>query len=83
MFRKFDNSIFKLTENKGEEKNMLFGPGVLIAGGATILLACLDKTLEGYGFQFIGKVLRFAIPLAAMATGVYFLETNAILEWLR
>lgn len=62
---------------------MLFGPGVLLAGGATLLLACLDKTLEGYGYQYLGTVLRIAIPLAAMAAGVYFLETNAILEWLR
>ncbi|TCJ05029.1 hypothetical protein [Cytobacillus praedii] len=62
---------------------MLFGPGILIAGGATILLACIDKTLESYGFQFLGSVLRIAIPLAAMAAGVYFIETNAMIGWLK
>lgn len=62
---------------------MLFEPSILIAGGATILLACIDKMLESYGLQFLGSVLRIAIPLAAMAAGVYFIETNAIIGWLR
>lgn len=62
---------------------MLFGPGILIAGASTILLACLDKTLESYGFHALGNILRIAIPLAGLAAGVYFIETNALLVWLR
>lgn len=62
---------------------MLFGPGILIAGGVTIVLACMEKSLESFGYQWLSIFLRIAIPVAAMAAGVYFLETNAILEWLR
>ncbi len=62
---------------------MLFSGGLLLAGGATILIACLDRTLESYGVHGLGRVLRIAIPLLAMLAGVYFLETNPILEWLR
>lgn len=62
---------------------MLFTPTILLAAGSTVLIAALDKTLEGYGFGALGKVLRIALPLAAMAAGVYFLETNEILRWLR
>lgn len=62
---------------------MLFSPMILIAGGATIAIACLDKTLESYGFHALGSILRIAIPLAAMLAGVYFIETNAMIGWLR
>jgi hypothetical protein len=62
---------------------MLFTPGLLIAGAATLVLAAADKTLEDYGIHWIGTVLRIAIPLAGMALGVYFLETNPIVWWLK
>ena len=61
---------------------MLFGPGLLLAGGATILMAVIDKTLDEFGIHWLGSFLRLAIPLAGMALGVYFLETNAIVGWL-
>lgn len=62
---------------------MLFSPMILMAGGTTIAIACLDKTLESYGFHALGNVLRVAIPLAALLAGVYFIETNALIGWLR
>lgn len=62
---------------------MLFSPMILLAGGATIALACLDRTLETYGYYALGNVLRIAIPLAALLAGVYFIETNALIGWLR
>lgn len=61
---------------------MLFTPSILIAGGATIVLAALDKTLEDTGFHMLGKVLRIALPIAAFAFGIYFIETNPLLHWL-
>lgn len=62
---------------------MLFEPMFFIAGGITIALAYLDKTLESYGFHAIGNVLKIALPLAGLAAGVYFIETNAIMGWLK
>lgn len=61
---------------------MLFDGAIVLAGGATILLACLDKVLENYGFHALGNILKVAIPLAGLAAGVYFIETNPILRWL-
>lgn len=62
---------------------MLFEPMFFIVGGVTIALACLDKTLEGYGFHALGGILKIAIPLVGLAAGVYFIETNAIIWWLK
>ncbi|MEH7122134.1 hypothetical protein V7127_02695 [Bacillus sp. JJ1773] len=62
---------------------MLFEPIFFIAGGATIALACLDKTLESYGFHALGAVLKIALPIAGLIAGVYFLETNPIVWWLK
>jgi hypothetical protein len=62
---------------------MLFSSGMLLAGGATIALAVLDKSLEGWGYQWLGTFLKLAIPILAFATGIYFIETNPILRWLR
>lgn len=61
---------------------MLFTPSLLLAGGATLVIAAIDKTLEDTGYHLVGTVLRIALPIAAFAAGVYFLETNAMLHWL-
>lgn len=62
---------------------MLFGPGILIAGGSCIAIAVLDRIAEDCGVQWVSTVLKLAVPLAAMIASVYFLETNALLGWLR
>lgn len=62
---------------------MLFSPAILIAGGATIVLAALDKTFENYGFYWFGTIIKIALPIAAFTAVIYFIETNAILGWLR
>lgn len=62
---------------------MLFTPSLLLAGAATLLLAVADKTLEDYGYHWLGTFLRIALPVAGMAAGVYFIEHNALLGWLR
>jgi hypothetical protein len=61
----------------------VFGPGILIAAGVTVVAAVLDKTFEEFGFHWVGIVLKVALPLAGLALGVYFLETNPINWWLR
>jgi len=61
---------------------MLFGPGIFIAAGATIVCAVIDKTCEEFGIHWLGTAIKIAIPLAGMALGVYFLETNPIVGWL-
>lgn len=62
---------------------MLFEPMFFVAGGATLALALLDKTLSDYGFHGLSTTLKILVPLAGLAAGVYFIETNAILGWLR
>lgn len=62
---------------------MLFEPMFFVAGAATIALACLDKTLESFGYHALGNVLKIIIPIAGLIAGVYFLETNPIVGWLR
>ncbi|MEK5066836.1 hypothetical protein [Cytobacillus sp. FSL R5-0596] len=62
---------------------MLFSSGILVAGGVTLALAALDKTLESYGFGALGTIIRIALPIAAFAAGVYFMETNDLLRYLR
>ena len=61
----------------------MFSTGLLLSAGATIALAVTDKLLEESGIQWVGTILRIAVPLAGMALGVYFLENNPLLGWLR
>lgn len=61
---------------------LLFEPMILVAGGATLLIAGLDKTFSAYGFHGLGRVLGFILPIAAFAAGIYFIETNSLLGWL-
>lgn len=61
----------------------MFSTGLLVSAGATVVLALVDKTLDELGYQFLGTVLRIAVPLAGIALGVYFLETNSLLGWLK
>jgi hypothetical protein len=63
-------------------KNM-FSSTVLIAGGTILATALLDKTCEDYGFQALGTVVKILLPIVAFAAGIYFIETNAIMGWLR
>lgn len=62
---------------------MLFSPMILLAGGVTIALAALDKTLNDFGFHALGTTLRILIPLAGLAAGVYFIETNPLIHWIK
>lgn len=61
----------------------MFSTGMLLAAGGTIAIALADKALENTGFYWLSTILKLALPLAGMAVGVYFLEHNAILEWLK
>ncbi|MGD6845194.1 hypothetical protein ACQCVH_22080 [Bacillus infantis] len=62
---------------------MLFSPTILLAGAATIGLAALDKTLSDFGFHGLNTALRLLIPIAAFAAGIYFLETNPLIHWIK
>lgn len=61
---------------------MLFTPMILVAGGATLLIAGIDRTLSDLGFHGLNTFLRIALPIAAFAAGIYFIETNALLGWV-
>lgn len=60
----------------------MFSAGLLLSAGVTVALAVLDKALEESGYHLLGTILKLAVPLAGMALGVYFLQTNPILRWL-
>jgi hypothetical protein len=60
----------------------MFSAGLLLSAGATIVVAIADKALEDSGYHLLGTILRIAIPLAGLALGVYFIQTNPILGWL-
>jgi hypothetical protein len=61
----------------------MFSTGMLISAGATITIALIEKSLDDIGYMWIGTTLRIIIPLASMLCGVYFLEHNALLRWLK
>ncbi|WP_281202652.1 hypothetical protein [Cytobacillus kochii] len=62
---------------------MLFSGGLLLAAGTTLLVATADSALESYGYGWLGTFLRIALPVAGLITGVYFIEHNALIGWLR
>jgi hypothetical protein len=62
---------------------MLFGPGILIAGGSFIAITLLDKFADDCGIYWLGSALKIIIPIVAMVASVYFLETNTLVRWLR
>lgn len=68
---------------EGEPKMILFDSSILIVAGSTVLIACLDKTLNTYGFHGLGIALKIIIPILGFMAGIYFIETNPILEWLK
>lgn len=61
----------------------MFSTGMLISAGVTVTVALVEKILDETGYMWIGTTLRIIIPLASMVLGVYFLEHNALLRWLR
>lgn len=61
----------------------MFGPGILICGGLTIVVALADRIAEDCGIEWIGTTLKILVPIVALAASVYFLQTNAIVGWLR
>lgn len=64
-------------------KKMLFEPVFFLAGGAVVLCAGLEKTAEYYGYYWLGNITKVALPLVGMILGVYFLENNPIIWWLK
>jgi hypothetical protein len=62
---------------------MLFGPGVLITGASFITIVVLEKTAEDFGITWLSTTLRLVVPIVAILFAVFFLETNALLRWLR
>jgi hypothetical protein len=62
---------------------MLFEPSFFIAAGGVIAVAVVERLADDFGFYWLGNVLKFVIPLAALVAGAYFIETNAIIGWLR
>jgi hypothetical protein len=62
---------------------MLFGSGVLIAGGSFVAVSLLEKLADDCGIFWLGTTLRILVPIAGMIASIYFLETNPLLRWLR
>lgn len=62
---------------------MLFGTGLFLAAGATIGVAVADKACEELGFNWLGTAIKLLLPIAGFGLGIYFLETNPLLWWLK
>lgn len=60
---------------------MMFGAGMFLAAGATILIAVVDKTFEEFGVHWVGTAVKIAVPVIGLLLGVYFLENNPITLW--
>lgn len=61
----------------------MFSAGLLLSAGATLILAVTDKALEETGFYWVSTILKLTLPIVGMALGVYFLNNNPILGWLK
>jgi hypothetical protein len=61
----------------------MFSVGLLLSAGATITIALLDKMCEELQFYWVGTFLKLILPIIAFGLAIYFLETNALLRWLK
>jgi hypothetical protein len=61
----------------------MFSTGLLLSAGLTVVIAVVDKQLEESGYFWLGTILKLAVPLAGICLGVYFLQHNEILRWIR
>ncbi|MFD2446358.1 hypothetical protein ACFSO7_20565 [Bacillus sp. CGMCC 1.16607] len=62
---------------------MLFSTGILLAGGGILGVALLDSLADSLGFLWLGNFVKVILPIVGFALAIYFLETNAIIGWLR
>lgn len=63
--------------------HLMFSTGMFLAAGATIGVALLDKLCEELGIHWLGTFIKLLLPIAGFGLAIYFLETNAILRWLK
>lgn len=61
----------------------MFSTGLLVSAGATVAVVLVEKALENTGLYWLSSIIKIALPFAGMALGIYFLEHNPILRWLR
>jgi hypothetical protein len=61
----------------------MFGPGIIIAGGSIIAVALLDKVAEDTGIVWLSMTLKLLVPIAALAISIYFLQSDAIMRFIR
>jgi len=62
---------------------MLFEPVFFLAGGTVVLVAGIEKTAEYYGFYWLSNLTKLLLTIGGMILGVYFLENNPIIGWLK
>lgn len=62
---------------------MLFGSGILLAGGGLLAVILLDTAADQLGFHLLGNVVKIILPIVGFALAIYFLETNALIGWLK
>jgi hypothetical protein len=61
----------------------MFGPGIIIAGGSIIAVALLDKVAEECGIGWLSTTLKLLVPVAALVISVYFLQSDAVMRFIR
>jgi hypothetical protein len=62
---------------------MLFEPMFFVVAGGVIAVSVVERIADDLGFTWIGTILKLAIPIAGIIAGVYFIESNPIIRWLR
>jgi hypothetical protein len=61
----------------------MFSSGILIASGSFIAIAVLDKVAEDCGIVWLSMTLKIAIPIAALVVSVCFLQSSALMRFIR
>lgn len=62
---------------------MLFSTCILVTGGGILGVALLDTLADSLGWYWLGNAVKIILPIVGFATAIIFLETNAILGWLK
>jgi len=62
---------------------MLFSGQLLLAAGGVLVVALSDSLADSLGYHWLGTAVKLLLPIAGLACGVYFLEANPIVGWLR
>ncbi|MED1202556.1 hypothetical protein [Heyndrickxia acidicola] len=62
---------------------MLFTPVFFIGAGSIMTIAMLDKLAEAHGWESLSFALKLALPIAGIVAAALFLDSSAVMRFLR